>query len=555
MASSVSVGDKVTTNAQQDYNGTHLASFVYNGTNVYDVIQVGGRNLPDDRIVIGKGSVVTAAVKLESLTIISSANNKPETPINPQQQPEVVEPPRIPDFDSGELANKIGNLVNAHNQTNWNFTTGTIDGSAVQYTDGRFPTSIGSDPTESYNNSMLEDSDRKNAGTHKGQLTTLQNLALDRSDPSLVQNNTGYPKVKGATHDDRGQIKRYQYDYFMDYWGDKLSDGSVIASDMDLLRKSINIDIQSKEKVFQLYNDNYNKYKIDNPNDALSKTFSHVFFVRPDCNIFKSFKSVNEFELDSNVKTLSEFYYASKHSPELLAQLTQSQSSFNHQFMMYLSNKVQSFSVQDEYITNDTYGRALTGYKIPYGKTSVESRGADSFSIKYIDDRDLHIYNLHKLWTDYIDHVYRGKLVPLEKYNLNKVLDYATCVYYIVCAEDGETVIFWTKYWGVFPVEAPSSSFSYTNENKGGNTRPDFDLKYQYAWKEDFNPLSMVEFNMHSRNLPTVYTPHYQPGKLSTGYTWSGAPFIETFNTTHYNAHNVTLPYTFKLRFRPMDTK
>lgn len=59
-------GDKVrVTQGAKTYTGVHLASFVY--TTVYDVIQVGGSGLPDDRIVIGLGSAVTAAVKAADL--------------------------------------------------------------------------------------------------------------------------------------------------------------------------------------------------------------------------------------------------------------------------------------------------------------------------------------------------------------------------------------------------------------------------------------------------------------------------------------------------------
>lgn len=59
-------GDKVrVTKGATTYTGGGLASFVY--TTVYDVIQVGGRNLPDDRIVIGLGTAVTAAVKAADL--------------------------------------------------------------------------------------------------------------------------------------------------------------------------------------------------------------------------------------------------------------------------------------------------------------------------------------------------------------------------------------------------------------------------------------------------------------------------------------------------------
>lgn len=59
-------GDKVrVTQGAKTYTGGGLASFVY--TTVYDVIQVGGRNLPDDRVVIGLGTAVTAAVRAADL--------------------------------------------------------------------------------------------------------------------------------------------------------------------------------------------------------------------------------------------------------------------------------------------------------------------------------------------------------------------------------------------------------------------------------------------------------------------------------------------------------
>ena len=69
----VSVGDKVTTTATHDVNGTSLASFVR--TTTYDVIQVGGDGLPDTRIVIGLGSAVTAAVDISTLTIIGGSKS------------------------------------------------------------------------------------------------------------------------------------------------------------------------------------------------------------------------------------------------------------------------------------------------------------------------------------------------------------------------------------------------------------------------------------------------------------------------------------------------
>ena len=59
-------GDKVrVTKGAKTYSGGSLASFVYN--TVYDVIQVSGKGLPDDRIVIGQGKVIVAVVKAADL--------------------------------------------------------------------------------------------------------------------------------------------------------------------------------------------------------------------------------------------------------------------------------------------------------------------------------------------------------------------------------------------------------------------------------------------------------------------------------------------------------
>ena len=60
-SSSIKVGDRVKVKSgAKDYNGTKLSSAVY--SNIYNVIQING-----DRVVIGKGSVVTAAVNKSNL--------------------------------------------------------------------------------------------------------------------------------------------------------------------------------------------------------------------------------------------------------------------------------------------------------------------------------------------------------------------------------------------------------------------------------------------------------------------------------------------------------
>lgn len=522
MASKLKVGDKVILNVEYDWYGTHLCSWTKGYT--FDVLQVGAESRGKDYIVIGLGGEVTCAVHEKDLAPVNPPKKVKEKPKESK--------PKGP--SSSEIAGNI--LKNASNRNNIEtFGKGSIpeDSGRILEVNSRY----GADSI-SEKLALKELQERR-----KQEASQINNIMIH--DPSIVKNAYEYPVSKGF----QSSIKRYTYDYYADYDSDKIAIGSsgksfTILEDMDEIRKSINTDINGRHNLYQKYVNRYNKFKMAYGDDMLSKTFAHVFFVRPDCNIFKD--STSYYELTPALENLPDFYYARRHCPDMLRQLTQSNYGFGHQFMLYPSNKVRSFEVADEYITTDSYGQGCTGYKVPYGKHNVESRTADKFSISYIDDRDLHLYNMHKLWIDYISYVYRGKVVPKKRYIQNKVIDYATCVYYILCAEDGETVIFWSKYWGVFPTKAPSSTFSFTAENPGGVSKPEFTIEYQYAWKEDFNPLSMVEFNEHGGNHNYKYVPPFQSSKLGPSYTWSGAPFIETFSSTKTDT-----PYTFRLRYRP----
>lgn len=392
-----------------------------------------------------------------------------------------------------------------------------INGSAVMYDVDKYSATEG-DGTVSF---------RANSPT--GARARDSQSDWDRESPQYVQNEYGYPEID-RFDSTSGQ---YKYNYYMDYDADNLS------SDLPSLRTTLNIGIEGRDQLYRQYTEYYNRFKLANPNDALHKTYGHVFFVRPDCNILERYGT--EFQLVDGLENNPNFYYAYYKEPELLRQLVDD-AGYDHEFMMYLSNKADGFSPKDEYITNDTFGKSYTGHKIAYGKTNIESRTAGEFTVSFTDDRDLHVYTLHKLWTDYISNVFQGTFNPKQEYMEGRILDYVSDVYYIVTAEDGETVIFWTKYYGVFPTNVPSASYAWTANSVLSN--PEITITYQYSFKEDFSPLSLVEFNEHSN--PSDYT--YVPVISSDGYmvntTWVGAPFIETFN------NDLVTPYTFKLRFK-----
>ena len=343
---------------------------------------------------------------------------------------------------------------------------------------------------------------------------------------------TGKPQNVLTPKTNFNAYKNVSDNYFMNY--------SSFSKDIETVEKNLNIAISPniataiKTELMQ----RFNRFLIAFPNTALNKTFAHVFFTRPELNLYNS----NGSALLPEVANDPYFYYLDKNDKNLLKSLTRNFSAV-HDFNPFLSNKAGSFTLKDEFIKTEEYGETLTGWKIKYGKHNIESKTADDFDIEYTEDSDYSILKLHKAWIDYISKVYRGEFSPTRNSISNRTIDYACSVYFFLCGPDGETLIFWSKYTGVFPTNIPSTA---ANWSVGDLTKmPKVSIHYEYSWKEDMMPTTLAEFNLNSaKDTNNTYAKIYEPSLGSTGRTFVGTPFVETVE----NAHTGT--YEYKLRFR-----
>lgn len=306
----------------------------------------------------------------------------------------------------------------------------------------------------------------------------------------------------------------------------------------------------------------YNRFKLPTPDSVLQKSFAHVFFVRPQCNV-KMSASQNKMDEasddNSSFANNPNYMYAASNAPQIVHELSYDCMNQSSDFSFILSNAAISFSLNDEYINTDTYGTGYTGYKVSYGKHGVESRTAGDFTVSFQDDRNMDVYHMIKLWCDYIDGCYTGTYHPKADTILNHILDYTGAVYYILTAEDGETILFWSKYYGVYPSTIPSNQYSWSAGTLLSHIT--LDVKFNYSWKEDYNLAAIAEFNYNSRLEDAIQSgsngnsvamvPTYNKNLGTAGRTWVGAPFIETVyenggDTGNYGNGNMI----FKLRFR-----
>lgn len=314
----------------------------------------------------------------------------------------------------------------------------------------------------------------------------------------------------------------------------------------DMFRRiQYNLDIPSyysKSKVNEFLHVNFNRYRKEFPDMYLKNTMSVIIFTRPDLNLFDggSVNSLVAGDPRSNViianhKTLAKL-------------LTADGNNQSHKFNPLLSNLAQNLEINDDSVDVLETAETYTGYKTQYSKHNIKSITSGTFSIKYKETSELSVTNMHQLWVDYQSNVYRGIFEPKREYIYNKELDYACDVYYFLLDQDGETIKFWSKYYGVFPHNVPKSAFSF--DFGSPVSFPELSINYSYIYKEDLSPVALMEFNENagvSRSGFASHVKNYETSFGHSGKTWVGTPFIYSYN---YNGGLQTCQ-GFKLGWMP----
>ena len=312
------------------------------------------------------------------------------------------------------------------------------------------------------------------------------------------------------------------------------ADYSEFDEAVDSTRQALNLTIERLDWFV-----NFNRYRITHPDYHLTNSRAYIFMTRPDLNIFDETDSAMN-ESIKNTGDAAFFYEAVLRHSNIAMSLTTSFSGA-HDFIPLVSNTARSLDVQDMSIKTLEHGETLTGWKLVYGRHDIDSLTAGTFSMNYIDDNMLSVSYMHLIWLTYINGVARGLYSPKQDYVRNGILDYASSLYYFLTDATGENIIFWTKYYGVFPTNYPSSAFSF---NEGSPVHvPEIQIQYSYAFKKDMDPLELAEFN---RNSPQnfSYVPVYNEDTFRCNRTISGPPFIDTEDGG----------ITYKLRFREADS-
>lgn len=272
-----------------------------------------------------------------------------------------------------------------------------------------------------------------------------------------------------------------------------LNPGSFLAN------AYVNSGLYTKQEINTAKYTKYSRFgRVLDPYGRLNDTTEYLFFTKPDLHIVdpnSSSMKLNE-ELSGN----GYFVDLVRLYPDVVRQLQLSAPGNGSDPFAHLLSFCANSSLELPGIEANTMDTPATmfGTSIEYLGDAEASDNKHSFSLEFVDSKELELYHFFKAYQEYQIERKSGIVTPpSRKYTYNRKLHNVMGCYKFLIDEDMETIIYWAYLWGIFPVSAPRESFSDPTF-PNGNT---FSVSFKAQFVEDMNPIILKEFNQKMEPL------------------------------------------------------
>ena len=295
----------------------------------------------------------------------------------------------------------------------------------------------------------------------------------------------------------------------------QMDDGGAsnnVVGKINTVQEAKNVAVNSEDSYSGLYHAAgiYKRNEIDyfskryrfgilNPYESLTNCREYLFFTKPDLNIYprdNTNGSVSK-ELNSYLQTKPYWRELASKNYEIVKLLQMSidpGDKFNHLLENMVQSNLDVPGVTAEMIEtpNNMYGVGYT-----YRGSSEASDDSFDFSLEFKDTKYLPVYHFFKAYEDYETLKHHGQLEPWRQYIMDKILYDQYSIYKFIVDEDGETIIYYAKFFGVKSKSLPRDVFSNTTFDNGLSYSIDFNA----AFFDDMKPYILTNFNEISRSF------------------------------------------------------
>ena len=275
----------------------------------------------------------------------------------------------------------------------------------------------------------------------------------------------------------------------------------------------------------------YNRTKLPIADIEHRKAFRYIFITRPECYLMTSDgKLCYQGEKDNDINAC---WMRMPHVIRALSPVYISPSPGKPQYANWnylLSNRVMSMSVNGTSLSVvDSMTKSVTGNTIIPGNM-ISSNLNGTVELTFRDTKYMDVYETLRIWMMYIKKRKTGEFYPpyngyayvntfrapggistsggSKLHPYDRALEYCASIYDIITNETGSKILYWCKYYGVYPISASTNMFNMQN---GSSILGDASIsaQFQYQFKQENVLQNLVEFNYNAgifNNMGIAYS-------------------------------------------------
>lgn len=238
------------------------------------------------------------------------------------------------------------------------------------------------------------------------------------------------------------------------------------------------------------YNSTFYRFPRNDPFNYVEGTREYDFFIKPDLNILDN-GNLSASILNAQVPYFMTLYQ-NGYNYTTLQDLCYSNGGGCPFVRILCNRRTSNIDVPDISVEELESAQNMYGSRILYPKSSMKSDEDIDFTVEFEDTKHLEVYNFFKAYDYYRQLKWLGIVSPRESDILNKILHDHMGLYKFIVDEDGETILFWCKWIGLYPKIISRSAFSDIQEKGPLKITVGFKLS---GFFEDMSPNIISDFN------------------------------------------------------------
>lgn len=268
----------------------------------------------------------------------------------------------------------------------------------------------------------------------------------------------------------------------------------------------------------------YNRTRLPISDIEHRKAFQYIFISRPECYLMSSgdqlcMQAMQDEDINAVFYRMP--YVIRALSPVYITGNGSSMGPAYANWNYLLSNRVINFSSPGGNTLSvvDSMTKAVRGATVTPGKLLTSQNGG-SLEITFRDTKYMDVYEMLRAWMWYIHKRKIGKFfppfngyqysnnfiasgkIPNTSFNMihpyDRALEYCCSLWNVITDESGMNILYWCKYYGLFPTQASSSIIGGGSHGSAINNEATVSAQFQYQYKRENVFKNLVEFNFNA---------------------------------------------------------